>query len=132
MNSQRNLHTDNYIKKRITHFLFNERGYNYIKLLKIIIDYLLNIPYEYSRILDNLIKPGSIVFDIGANMGQFACRFNKCVGKEGKVYSFEPVSFNFFALKKMKSFLKLKRVELYNKGVHFETGTTKIKFIAAE
>ena len=121
------LSTSNYLKKRIIHFFFNKNMYNNIKLLKIILDYILNVQYEISPILKQIIFHGDIVFDIGANMGQYACRLNKLVGHEGKIYSFEPVSFNYDALRKMKKLLNLSNVEIYKYGVHNNEGFSEIK-----
>ncbi|MBB3108136.1 FkbM family methyltransferase [Paenibacillus phyllosphaerae] len=42
--------------------------------------------------LRQLIKPGDIVFDIGANFGWHATLFSERVGEEGQVHAFEPVS----------------------------------------
>lgn len=43
------------------------------------------------RFLERRLKPGMTVFDIGANRGQMAIFFAMRVGKEGKVFCFEPV-----------------------------------------
>ena len=50
------------------------------------------INYEHDiqiKIL-SLIKKGDIVFDLGANIGQYSLIFSKLVGPSGHVYSFEP------------------------------------------
>lgn len=39
-----------------------------------------------------LIKEGDIVFDIGANIGVHSVLFSKLVGKNGKVFAFEPAN----------------------------------------
>lgn len=44
-------------------------------------------------------KPGDIVFDIGAYVGDTAVWFSKAVGPQGKVYAFEPELSNFEKLK---------------------------------
>lgn len=104
------LKTDNYFKKLIISKLFNEKYYHKIKLLKIIFDYLVGKDYENCRILfKNMIKQDSIVFDIGANMGQYACRLSNFI-KTGKIYSFEPYYPNYISLHSMKKILRLKDV----------------------
>lgn len=49
---------------------------------------------EYSgaqlRILESLLKPGSVFVDLGANQGEFSIYAASLVGNEGKVFSFEP------------------------------------------
>lgn len=40
-----------------------------------------------------LIRPGAVVFDIGANIGAHTLHFARLVGPEGRVYAFEPTDF---------------------------------------
>jgi len=44
------------------------------------------------RLFDKIVKPGFIVFDIGANIGSTSLRFASLVGEHGKVYCFEPIT----------------------------------------
>jgi FkbM family methyltransferase len=46
-----------------------------------------------------VIPEGSVVLDIGAHVGGFSMMFASCVGKEGKVISFEPNPKTFESLK---------------------------------
>lgn len=46
------------------------------------------------------VKPGSVVYDVGANRGQMALYFSRLVGTSGKVFSFEPAPDNFVLLEK--------------------------------
>ena len=59
---------------------------------------------EYSEIeltlMSKFIQSGDYVFDIGTNIGCFSIPFSKKVGKEGKIFSFEPQKFLFSLLKK--------------------------------
>jgi FkbM family methyltransferase len=117
------LKTKNYLQKRIVHFLFNEEWYNRIKLFKIIYRYKTGTAYEMSPILKDLISADDIVFDIGANMGQYACRFNNIVSRgKGHVYSFEPVAANFRSLSNMKKYANLKSVTVNHVGVSSTPG----------
>ena len=65
-----------------------------------------NISYKYvyflgeyepaiSRIFKEIINPGDICFDIGANIGWYTTLFQKLVGEKGEVHAFEPVPFIF-------------------------------------
>lgn len=103
--------TKNYKKKSFLFSLFNEKTYANIKSAKIILDFKLGRNWEISPLLKNLVNPDDIVFDIGANVGQFACRFNKLIHSDkGKVYCFEPLQVNFNALGNMKKIFNLRNV----------------------
>ncbi|MEG4278967.1 FkbM family methyltransferase [Microcoleus sp. MON1_C1] len=51
------------------------------------------------RLVQRLVRQGMTVFDIGANIGNYSLLFSNLVGREGKVYSFEPNSTTFNTLK---------------------------------
>lgn len=66
------------------------RGYKYI------VQPGMGLTYAFGKGVGNAflterIAPGSTVFDVGANRGQFALFFGEMVGEEGQVVSFEPV-----------------------------------------
>ncbi|MFN8261138.1 MAG: FkbM family methyltransferase [Chitinophagales bacterium] len=67
------------------------------------------------------IKQGDIVLDIGANIGFYTKILSQLVGDEGKVYAFEPDNTNFGHL--MRNAGHLKNVEFHNKAVSDKTGT---------
>ncbi len=48
--------------------------------------------------LQKLVKPGDIVFDIGANIGAHTLGLAQSVGPSGRVYAFEPADFAFAKL----------------------------------
>ncbi len=53
-----------------------------------------------AKTLQELVKPGDVVFDIGANIGAHTLRLAQSVGPAGKVYAFEPADFAFAKLKR--------------------------------
>jgi FkbM family methyltransferase len=63
---------------------------------------------EVRLALSALTKPGMVCYDIGANIGVFSFLLAQRVGKEGKVYAFEPEINNYTCL--MES-LKMNAVE---------------------
>jgi FkbM family methyltransferase len=52
------------------------------------------------KTLQNLVEPGNVVFDIGANIGAHTLGIAQSVGNSGKVYAFEPADFAFAKLKR--------------------------------
>lgn len=57
------------------------------------------------------VKPGDTFIDIGANIGMIALLAASCVGKEGKVYAFEP---NPEAYKKLRNNIVTNNIEQLN------------------
>ena len=55
---------------------------------------------DVAEVIDKLCEPGSVVLDIGANIGAHALRFARAVGPEGQVLAFEPTDFAFRKLEK--------------------------------
>jgi FkbM family methyltransferase len=50
--------------------------------------------------LQKLVKPGDVVFDIGANIGSHTLGLARSVGPAGKVFAFEPADFAFEKLQR--------------------------------
>src|SRR6185312_12382199 len=46
-------------------------------------------------LLPQLVRPGSVVIDVGANIGHYTLRLAQLVGPEGRVYAFEPMPKTF-------------------------------------
>ncbi len=62
----------------------------------------------------NLVSPGDIVLDVGANLGVFTRYLSRCVGPRGKVYAFEPIPQTFDFLVNNIRKLALINVEALN------------------
>lgn len=76
----------------------------------------------------NLIQKGSVVIDVGANIGDMTLNFSKRVGKEGAVYSFEPFLASFRKLTKHIEINGCENVHLFNLGLGDKPG----KFLLEE
>jgi FkbM family methyltransferase len=53
---------------------------------------------RFSRALMSQVRPGDVVWDIGANVGLYALQLSEAVGASGKVFAFEPMPACFAAL----------------------------------
>ena len=72
------------------------------------------------------INPGDFVLDVGANIGFYTVLFSEWVGKEGKVFAFEPDPDNFKLLKKNISANGCKNVIAVQKAVSDRPGHIKL------
>jgi len=82
-------------------------------------------PYETQLILRQA-KRGDVVVDVGANIGYYTVLLADKVGKNGKVYAFEPDITNFEILKKNIEVNNLKNVEIINAAVGSKAGKLKL------
>jgi len=73
-----------------------------------------------------ILKPGMVVLDIGANIGYHTLISSKLVGNIGKVYSFEPEPHNFKLLLKNIEVNEFKNIIPINKALSNNIGTTKL------
>ncbi len=85
---------------------------------------MINREYEpiETRCIKNNINEGDIVVDIGGNIGYYAILSSKIVGKNGKVYAFEPNEEIIPLLKKNLKINSCKNVFLVNKAVSDKNG----------
>lgn len=77
------------------------------------------ISYEFAiqeKIL-KFIQEGDLVFDIGANIGQYALPFSAKVGQKGKVISFEPDPNTFSLLQLNKKANQCQNLICFNHGL---------------
>lgn len=50
--------------------------------------------FEVALLMRELVRPGWVVYDLGANIGIYSMLYSKLVGERGKVFSFEPLPAN--------------------------------------
>lgn len=75
------------------------------------------------NVLEKLIPPGAVCFDIGAAYGRYALRMAKSAGESGQVYCFEPAEQSYRALRLITAFYGLKNVTLVKKALSREPGS---------
>src|SRR5437867_3185244 len=56
-------------------------------------------PFE-TQLVQQMVRPGDVVLDVGANIGYYTLIFAELVGEQGHVYAFEPDPRNFAFLAK--------------------------------
>jgi FkbM family methyltransferase len=52
-------------------------------------------------LLNQIVRPGDTVIDIGANQGLYSYYLSELVGPNGKVYAFEPIPYNLRILRRI-------------------------------
>ena len=79
-----------------------------------------------TEIVKKYVHEGDIVIDIGAHVGYYTLLMAQLVGKNGKVYSFEPDPVNFQLLKKSVEINGFENVVLIQKAVSNITDKVKL------
>jgi FkbM family methyltransferase len=78
--------------------------------------------YHKQKIFERMVKENSVVYDIGAHVGFYTLLASVLVGKNGKVYAFEPNPRNLNYLKKHLSINKVTNVEVVECAVSDKDG----------
>lgn len=101
--------------KRLT----SVNGINYELYLRQWMEYVLyfGIKTENKQPLYQLVKPGMIVFDIGANFGETLLNIASITGRAGKVYGFEPMPYIYNKCLKNINLNKFENIILENKAL---------------
>jgi len=79
-----------------------------------------------TKTINENIKEGDTVLDIGANIGYYTLIFARLVGKSGKVFAFEPDPENFSILERNIKINNYKNVTLVKSAVSNFSGKTKL------
>lgn len=72
-------------------------------------------------LMQRWVKPGSVVVDVGANIGFYSRYFSELTGTRGMVYSFEPDAYNYRRL--LETLTGYPNVVTENAAVSDNTGT---------
>lgn len=79
--------------------------------------------YEKQHLFRQLIMPGSVVFDIGANVGFYTLLASVLVGRQGRVVAFEPLPRNLSYLRKHLALNHIENVKVVGDAVADKAGT---------
>jgi len=81
---------------------------------------------EVQQALAGLVKPGQVVYDVGANIGFFTILCSRLVGPDGHVYAFEPIPENLQTLRHNVALNGLRNVTIVEKALSSSTGTAEM------
>ena len=84
--------------------------------------------YEFDKqiLFEKYVKPGMVVYDIGANAGFYTLLSAVLTGSTGKVFAFEPVPQNIFYIRKHLGLNKITNTTVLEKAVSDKI--SKLKF----
>lgn len=77
---------------------------------------------EMQDIFLRYIKPGQVIYDLGAHQGFLSAVAGKITGDTGKVYSFEPFPYNYNFLSENVHLNKLRNVKAFQAAVSDKAG----------
>jgi FkbM family methyltransferase len=72
------------------------------------------------QLVKNIVRLGMVVFDVGANIGDYSILFSQLVGNSGKVYSFEPTGNIFIKLQERVKEYGCQNISLFQKAIFSE------------
>jgi FkbM family methyltransferase len=73
--------------------------------------------FEKQRLMAKVIKPGTVVFDIGAHVGYYTLLTSSLVGDSGRVFTFEPLPRNIDYIQKHLQLNSIHNVTLFRAAV---------------
>ena len=83
-------------------------------------------PYVPEQIIPKFCKPGNVVMDIGANVGEWTLHMAKMVGETGRVFSIDPIPSMTKALKKTIAVNNLSQVSVSQYAMSNKIGHSKL------
>ena len=83
--------------------------------------------YDKQKLFEHEIRPGSVVYDIGANVGFYALLASELVGTEGTVIAFEPVPSNVRYIESHLALNNVSNVRILQAAVADKSGTACFK-----
>jgi FkbM family methyltransferase len=87
--------------------------------------------HEKQTLMSRLVRPGMVVWDVGANAGFYMLAFSRLVGGDGKVYAFEPLAENTNNLLTHIRLNNIKNTRIVQAALAAETGLTGFSVAAS-
>ncbi len=78
------------------------------------------------RALAEIVRPGDVVFDIGANVGFFSIICARLTGPSGRVFAFEPVAANAELIRRNAGLNEFGNISVVEQAVSDRTGTGEL------
>jgi FkbM family methyltransferase len=113
--------------KLAAHHLLNEPAQRWLKKRYFVYQHRIGAVEETEmRFLNQFVRSGDTVLDIGANVGFYTVRLSRLVGPQGMVHAFEPIQETFDILAYVTQTLKLRNVLLYLNAVADQVGVLEM------
>lgn len=81
--------------------------------------------YEKQQVFVRTVKPGDVVYDVGANVGFYTLLASRLVGPGGRVFSFEPLPRNIKYLRRHLDANGVTNVTVFEGAVSDRSGTAR-------
>ncbi len=81
-----------------------------------------NYEADHMSAIQKAVRPGAVVYDLGANAGFYTLALSRLVGESGHVFSFEPEARNAYFLRRHIELNRLKNVTVVQTAVSDSTG----------
>ena len=79
--------------------------------------------FEKQRLISSMVKPGTVFYDVGANVGFYSLLAAGLVGPQGRVFAFEPLPRNVMYLRRHLTLNRVFNVEILELAVGERTGS---------
>jgi FkbM family methyltransferase len=81
--------------------------------------------FEKQELISKIVRPGDVIYDVGAHVGYFTIIFAKLVGVTGVVYAFEPIKENYQFILQHIALNNLPNVKAIHAGVAASSGIAR-------
>jgi FkbM family methyltransferase len=78
--------------------------------------------FEKQRLISSMVRPGTVFYDVGANVGFYSLLASEVVGPRGLVFAFEPLPRNVAYLKKHLELNRVANVDVLELALGEQTG----------
>ena len=114
---------DRVLVKSILYKVFGQNLYGYFQFLGKMLDIKQEKVWEKElQLVPFIVRKGEVAIDVGANYALYSYHLSKAVGKNGRVYAFEPIPFTYKVCQRLLKHFDLQNVKLFDKGCGNQNG----------